>query len=310
MLIYSSQTGKVTTGDIRVPAEDEVAWIRLLSPTPEEVNRVLGDMFHSHPLLIEDCIKLKQRPKLDRYKNNIFLTFYAIRKKELSMQEIGIIVGSNYVITVCENDIPFMDEVYRQFSEIEGRLDDPGDILYQILDHCVDEYSQSIDLIENQIERYERNLYRNPNIRVAHDIFKLKRTLHQLRRIIVEEKTILSLVSHQNLPYTRQENDVYFIDIYDHISRVIDSIDIFREALSSLLELQMSMKSDRMNEIMKTLTVFSTIFMPLTFIVGLYGMNFKTIPEFNWPHGYQYVWGLIIVVTLAMMLFFKRKKWW
>jgi magnesium transporter len=307
MLLYHTTAETFTEEDIRVPNQDEVAWIRLLAPAPEEVKRVLG-LFNCHPLLVEDAIKLNQRPKMDKYKEQIFLTFFAI-PKNLKPIEIGIIVGANYVITVYKEELPFLDELHRECLEIENRMSHPGNILHSLLDHCVDEYSDIVDYIENRMEKMERGIYRNPYIRIAQDIFQLKRTIHQLRRIIAEEKTILSTISHQSFPYTRKEDDVYFMDIYDHISRVVDSMDIFRESLTGLLELQMSMKSDRMNEIMKTLTLFSSIFLPLTFIVGLYGMNFKWIPELNWQYGYFYVWVLLIVVGVSMWLYFKRKKW-
>jgi magnesium transporter len=307
MLLYHTITETHTEEPPRIPLENEVAWIRMLNPSPEEVQQVLG-MFQCHPLLIEDAIKLNQRPKMDKYKNNIFLSFFAIHK-ELKPIEIGIIVGSNYVVTVYKEEIPFLDTLYQECLDRSERMTHPGHILHSLLDHCVDEYSQIVDHIENRVEKMERGIYRNPHIKIAQEIFQLKRTLHQLRRTITEEKTILSAISHQTFPYTKPEDDVYFIDIYDHISRVVDSLDIFRESLTGLLELQMSMKSDRMNEIMKTLTIFSSIFLPLTFIVGLYGMNFRWMPELEWHYGYFFVWALLIIVGVSMWIYFKRKRW-
>jgi magnesium transporter len=309
MLLYHTTTGEVREEPTRMPLGDEVAWIRLFKPTSDEVKNVLCNMFSCHPLLVEDAVKLNQRPKMDKYKNNIFLTFFAVVPKLLKPVEIGIVIGANYVITVYKEQIPFMDQLYRECQTFEGRMSHPGHLLHALLDHCVDEYSDIVDHIESRVEKMERGIYRNPYLRIAQDVFQLKRTMHQLRRIIVEEKSILSAISHNTFPYARPEDDVYFIDIYDHISRVVDSLDIFRESMSGLLELQMSMKSDRMNEIMKTLTLFSSIFLPLTFIVGLYGMNFKWMPELHWDYGYLYVWILLISVGVGMWLYFKRKRW-
>jgi magnesium transporter len=310
MLVYNRTTEKLNReNEPRVPASDEVVWIRMTDPKPQEVERVLGGLFHCHPLLVEDCIKLNQRPKMDRYKNNIFLSFFAIEAKTLEAIEMGIIVGENYVITISKKEVPFLDKVSEDFEQVTERMQHPGDILHNLLDHCVDDYSEITDQIESRVEKMERGIYRNPYIRIAQEIFQLKRIMHQLRRIITEEKSILGTISHTSFPYARQESDVYFIDIYDHISRVVDSLDAFRESLTGLLELQMSMKSDRMNEIMKTLTIISTVFLPLTFIVGLYGMNFKYIPELNWDFGYLYVWILLVAVTAGMWIYFKRKKW-
>jgi magnesium transporter len=309
MLLYQPSTGKVREEPIRLPKSDEVIWIRMVAPTPEEVQEVLGRQFHCHPLMIEDAIKLNQRPKMDKYTNHIFLSFFAI-KKDLKSIEMGIIVGENYVITICKEDILPLNELYEEYKSIEGlMMTHPGMILHSLLDRCVDEYTVIIDHIEDRVEKMERGLARNPRIKIAQEIFQLKRLLHKVRRVITEEKAILNAINNQSFPYTRKEDEVYFMDIYDHISRVVDSLDIFRESLTGLLELQMSMKSDRMNEIMKTLTLFSSIFLPLTFIVGLYGMNFKLMPELNWQYGYLYVWILLFLVGFGTWYYFKRKRW-
>ncbi|MBP1993134.1 magnesium/cobalt transporter CorA [Paenibacillus eucommiae] len=308
MLLYCPSTGKVREEPVRVPQGDEVVWIRMQDPKPEEVKQVLGTEFDCHPLLVEDAVMLNQRPKMDKYKNNFFLTFFAVTKS-LKPVEIGIVIGENYVITVCKEELTVLDHLYRDCKEIEGRMSHPGVMLHALLDHCVDDYTDIVDHIESRVEKMERGIYKNPYMKIAQEVFQLKRTLHKLRRTIIEERAILGTISHQSFPYTKQEDDVYFIDIFDHISRVVDSLDIFRESLTGLLELQMSMKSDRMNEIMKTLTLFSSIFLPLTFIVGLYGMNFKFMPEFEWHYGYVYVLLLLIVVGGSTWIYFKKKRW-
>ncbi|MEW9699954.1 magnesium/cobalt transporter CorA [Paenibacillus sp. SI8] len=308
MLIYETIHGKVHEEAIRVPTPDEVAWIRLENPSANEVKHVLGDLFHCHPLLVEDAIKLNQRPKMDTYTNHVFLTFFAV-SAQLEPQEIGIVIGSNFVITVYKEKIPFLDQLHQTCLEVAQRMNHSGAILHAILDRCVDDYSVVVDHFDDRLDEMEQSVYDNPVIRISRDIFQIKRTLHQIRRVIVEERITLSAISHHSFPYKRMEDEVYFIDIIDHTSRVVDSLDIFRESLTGLLELQMSMKSDRMNEIMKTLTLFSTIFLPLTFIVGLYGMNFKSIPELSWDHGYLYVWMLMIIIGVAMWYYFKRKRW-
>lgn len=310
MLLYNTATNQLNREHApRLPNQDEVAWLRLLNPDPQEVERVLGEMYGCHPLLVEDAIKLNQRPKLDRYPNNVFLTFFAIEPKTLRTEEMGIVVGPNYVITVYKKEPAFLERVYEKLEQMGERMKHPGDILHFLLDQCVDEYSNITDGLENQIERMERGVYNNPAIRIAQDVFRLKRSLHKLRRILTEERSILSQLSHASFPYSREETDVYFVDIYDHIARVVDSLDIFRESLGGLLELQMSMKSDRMNEIMKTLTIISTVFLPLTFIVGVYGMNFRIMPELNWRFGYLYAWVLILAVAGGLWWYFKKRKW-
>lgn len=310
MLVYDSRTGKTSQEqEIRVPLEHEVVWVRLKQSEPEKVKQVLEELYGCHPLLVEDAVKLNQRPKLDRYKQNIFLTLFAVERSTLKLQETGIVVGKNYVVTISQSHIPFLDELEKELVQKEGMMDHSSEVLYRIVDRCVDEYSEAVNHYEDQVEQLESQVYRNPFVQVTHEIFRHKRRLHRLRKVFVDEKTIIGALTHQELPYISQDKDVYFFDVYDHISRVVDSIDLFRESLSGLLELQMAMKSDRMNEIMKTLTVISCFFLPLTFIVGLYGMNFRSIPELNWSYGYVYVWVLMVAVSVGLYWFFKRRRW-
>ncbi|SDN33480.1 magnesium transporter [Paenibacillus sp. yr247] len=308
MLIYHKITKQITTEKVRKPNEDEVVWIRLKSPDPTETKHVLSELLDGHPLMVEDCIKLNQRPKMDRYPNHIFISFFAIDQSH-DLLEIALVIGPNYVVSIYKQDIPVLDNLYEEFKTIEGKMEFPAQILYHIMDRCVDEYVQVVDHMEDKIEEWEEAIHKNPYSKIAEEVFRLKRTTHTLRRIFIEERTLLGSISHQHFPYTIPEADVYFVDVFDHLSRVVDSIDMFRDSLNGLLDMQISMKADRMNEIMKTLTIWSTIFLPLSFVVGLYGMNLKGIPEYNWDFGYAYVWVVMIVVILAMIAFFKKKKW-
>jgi magnesium transporter len=309
MQLYKHSTGKCEeTEEIRLPGEDEVVWIHLRNAGANEVERVLS-LFGCHPLLIEDCVKLNQRPKMDTYANNNLITFFASNKEDLLTREFGIVVGANYVITICKQSPPFLDELYGHTAQLGDRMGQSGNIVYQIMDRCVDEYADSIDHVESILDRMERGIYRNPYIRIAQEVFRLKRSFHRLRRIYLDEKNVIGAITHHSFPYIGKEKDAYFIDVYDHITRVIDTLEMFRESANGILEMQMNMKADRMNEIMKILTIVSSIFLPLTFIVGLYGMNFKDIPELNWKYGYAYVWGLLIVISVVMWLYYRRKKW-
>lgn len=308
MLIYNKTTKIITTEKVRKPAADEVVWIRLKTPDPSEVKHVLSDLLDSHPLLVEDCIKLNQRPKMDKYPNNIFISFFAIDQQNAAL-EIALVIGPNYVVSIYKEDIPVLDSLYESLKNGIGKMEYPAQILYQIMDRCVDEYVRIVDHMEDKIQEWEEAVHENPYSQIAKEIFRLKRTTHALRRIFIEERTVLANLSHQHFPYTTPEADVYFVDVFDHISRVVDSIDMFRDSLTGLLDMQISMKADRMNEIMKTLTIWSTIFLPLSFVVGLYGMNLKGIPEYGWDFGYAYVWGVMIVLVLGMIVFFKKKRW-
>jgi magnesium transporter len=307
MLLFDKMSRQVTKDFPRMPTESEVAWIRMFKPEASAVRELLQQLA-GHPLMIEDCIKLNQRPKIDKYPSHLYITFFAV-KENLSVAELAIVVGSNYIITIHNEEVPFLHDLEREFREIPERMNHAGNILYHILDRSVDEYMDAISRIEEHVDRMESAVFHNPHIKISRDVFKLKRQIHQLRRVLVEQRTVLHTITHQEYSCIPQESKAYFIDVYDHIMRVTDSLDVFRESISGLLEMQMNMKSDRMNEIMKTLTIISSIFLPLTFIVGIYGMNFRRMPELNWDYGYLLVWGILAAVAIGMWFFYKKKRW-
>ncbi|WP_027416307.1 magnesium/cobalt transporter CorA [Aneurinibacillus terranovensis] len=308
MLVYKN--GTVIHTETRPPEEDEVVFLRLLSPTKEEIEKIIGEMYHCHPLVVEDCIYInRQRPKVDTYKDHAFILFSGMKANWL-LHPFGVIIGKNFVITVITQESSTLEGTREEFIQMPDKMQNPGLILYHVLDRCVDEYLELVDGIEEKLERMENTLYHNPFMKkMAYRIFDMKRKLHKVRRLFVEERNVLGTLMHSQFPYTKDEINVYLMDVFDHLNRVVDSVDSFRESLTSLLELQVSLKGDRMNEIMKTLTIVSTFFLPLTFIVGLYGMNLQ-VPEFHWKYGYAYVWGLMITVSLAMGAYIKWKRWW
>ena len=309
MLVYNSESQTVEETPVRVPGENEVAWVPLIGAKPEEIERVLGDLFQCHPLIIEDCIKVNQRPKLDKYDKHMLIAFFHVNK-DLSTAEFEHVIGPNYIITVAARKIQSLQETEEEFKRLPNLMEYSGRLLYTLLNRCVDDYTLVSDKVDDRLDKHERAVFDNPYVKIAGDLFRLKRQLHNLRRIFSEEKLILSQLSHESFPYSRKEADVYFIDLHDHLSRELDSIDTFRESITALLDLQINMKSDRMNEIMKTLTVVSVIFMPLTFIVGLYGMNFKNMPELDWKFGYLGVWIVMLIVSGALWWYYKKKKKW
>lgn len=308
MLIYHSDSQTVEETPIRVPGEGEAAWIPLIAASSEEIERVLSGIFQCHPLIVEDCIKLNQRPKLDLYDKHMLLTFFHVNK-DLTTVEIEHVIGPNYIITVAPEKVQSIREAEEEFRRTTKLMEYSGSILYALLDRCVDDYAEAIDEVDDKLDEHEQAIFRNPHIKFAEELFRLKRRLHGLSRIFAEERLSLGQLSHQNFPYSRKEADVYFVDIYDHLSKVLDSIETFRDSMTSLLELQINMKSDRMNEIMKTLTIISSIFLPLTFLVGVYGMNFRVMPELDWPYGYAAVWIVMLIVSLGLWWYYKKKKW-
>lgn len=309
MILYDTRSQSARETQIRMPEEGEVAWIPLIGKAHEETERILTDVFRCHPLLVEDCIAKNQRPKLDRYENHLLLTFFHIRR-DLSLVEMEHVIGPNYVITVCADEVDSIAEAAADFKRNELRhMEFSGAILYRLLDKCVDDYIIVSDKIDDKIEKYEQAIIVNPHVKISGEVFRLKRRLHTLRRILFDERNAIGELSHQRFPYSRKEADVYFTDIHDHISQVLDSIDSFRDSLTGLLDLQVNMKSDRMNEIIKTLTIVSSIFLPLTFVVGLYGMNFRYMPELDWPYAYPLLLVIMIIIAGSLWFYYKKKKW-
>lgn len=294
--------------DMNKPSENEKALMILVSPTEKEIRRVVGDVLNCHPLVLEDCLHLNQRPKVDMYPDHSFIPFFGFGE-EWKLVELGLIISKNYLLIISSESIPAIDELQSTLLRSPDKMNTTGRMIYEFLDLCTMQYFRYVDHMEEQMSHLERLIYKNPYAKVGHTIFETKRKLHNIRRIFSEERNVISTVMHADFPYTSENGTVYFIDVHDHVSRVVDAVDSFREGLTGLLELQMSMKGDRMNEIMKTLTVVSTFFLPISFIVGLYGVNLKGVPEYDWSFGYSYMWGLMIVVSGFLFWYIKRKKW-
>ncbi|MDQ0188406.1 magnesium/cobalt transporter CorA [Alicyclobacillus cycloheptanicus] len=311
MLLWKN--GQLTEVPERLPEADEVGWVHLTNPTDAQVSSILGDVFGCHPLVLEDVMHFGQRPKLDRYLNqdvpHALLSFYALRD-DLTSVEFCVVIGATFVVTVEREPVPVLADVRRNVASDPSLLASPGMFVYQLLDRAVDEYFQVIDRLEDRVDVIQHRVFNHPETQIGPEIFRFKRRLHRARSITSDARNVVGQLAHESFPFTESEHAVYFVDVYDHATRIVDGLDAIRDSLNGLLDLQMAQRANRMNEVMKTLTVIATIFMPLSFIVGLYGMNFKDIPELSWSFGYVYVWALMIAVAAVMMVYFKKKGWW
>lgn len=305
--------GQVQSVAPRLPQEGEVVWLHLQQPSDDEIQRLLGELFHCHPLVVEDVMHFGQRAKVDHYPHadhpHALVSFYSV-SKNLEAVEFLMVLGHDFLITVAREAVPELEDVYRRHEQHPDGGESPGRLVYEIVDRCVDAYASSIDRLEERLDALERRVFDRPDSRVAGIIFRLKRIVGRLRRIAADARNVVGMLAHEAFPYTDEHDSVYFVDVYDHATRVVDALDAIRDNLSGLLDLQTAQRSNRMNEIMKTLTVISTVFLPLNFIVGLYGMNFEYMPELHWRYGYAYVWALLLGVTAAMGAYFKRRGWW
>ena len=302
---------------------DDIIWIDAEAPGDDEV-RHLAEKFKIHPLAIEDIAKAHQRPKVDIYDDFYLLVFYDIDYVEegdlLDEHELAIVIGKNYLLTVHHDPIEEIAEVATRFrrnsTEIEGGI---GVLLYSLLDTIVDHYFPVIDRIGERIEELEGEVVERGGTAgggAMHDIFSLKRELIHLRRQIAPERDATAVLARRELPIVSETSGVYFQDLYEHVLRVTDAIDVYRDLLSGVLDSYLSVNSNNLaiaannlNSVMKTLTSYSIILMGVTLIASIYGMNFDVMPELHWRFGYPLALGLMVVVALSLGLYFKRKDW-
>jgi magnesium transporter len=284
-------------------------WVDFESPEEEEI-ALLTQGFQFHPLAIEDCLYMLQRPKLDYYEDYIFFVVNALNKTTIKAAEIDFFVGKNYVVSVHLQHSLEMDEAWHQVST-QKHMDsqDPIFIAHLILDKITDEYFPAVYDIEDEIDQLEDNV-EGYSIRVLMDkVFNIRKDLMKLRRLINSMRDLLYRILNSSHLKEFHEKKLYFDDIYDHLLKLSEMVESNLEITSDMRDSYLAINSNRMNAIMMLLTVITTIFIPLTFIVGVYGMNFRYMPELEWRYGYFAVLGLMGVIGGMMFVWFKRKGW-
>ncbi|TLV01126.1 magnesium/cobalt transporter CorA [Dyadobacter luticola] len=278
----------------------------------------LGKLYELHPLLLEDVVNTEHKPKLEVYDAGyLFLTLKMLHVQsespiEISCEHVSFVLGDNYVISFQEElteDIfkPVLERL--QASVGKTRKNGPDYLLFALLDVVVDNYFIVLEKLGDSLDRAEDQVIAGAHDLSLKDLYALKRELSIARRQIWPLRDMLNQLIREDNAQINKEIIPYYRDLYDHVMQVLDTIDSYRELVASLADVHLSTLSNRMNSVMKTLTIFSAVFMPLTFIVGVYGMNFENMPELKWHYGYFYVWGLMAVVTIGMIFYFKSKKW-
>lgn len=303
--------------------KDSLIWLDIEAPSPADITR-LTETFQLHPLAIEDITKARQRPKIDVYEDFYFLVCYDVDYIEdgdlIDEHELAVAIGKNYLLTFHHEPIEEIDEVAARFrrntTEIERGI---GILLYSLLDTIVDHYFPVIDRIGERIEELETDVIEHPGPnqrRGMQDIFSLKRELVHLRRQIAPERDAMAVLARRELPIVSEAAGVYFQDLYEHVLRVTDAVDIYRDLLSGVLDSYLSVSSNNLavaannlNDIMKRLTSYSIILMSMALITGIYGMNFDNMPELHYHFGYPAALGLMVLVGAVLAFLFKRNQW-
>lgn len=293
---------------------DHLYWWDLNEPTPDET-ACLSEYFHFHPLAIEDCISDVHHPKIDYYETYIYMVVHGVdvdRTKELGFapKELDIFLSKTYLLTFHLKPMRSVSEVLRRVSEKAPILEFGLDfVLYTVLDVMVDNYLPVLEDIEEQLDECEDQLFTDPNPEVLRKILQLKRTLMRLRRTIFPQREVINHLARSEVQFVQPKTQAYFRDVYDQIYRMAEMTESFRDLSTALVETYLSTVSNKLNEVVKVLTLFATIFMSLSVITGIYGMNFENMPELTWKYGYFFILAIMSVVTLGLLVYFKRKKW-
>ncbi|OIQ24079.1 magnesium/cobalt transporter CorA [Lacinutrix sp. MedPE-SW] len=296
-------------------SSNSVTWINLNGLNHIDAIETLGKHYDLHPLVLEDIVNTGQRPKFDEYDDYIFIVLkmmYYDESETIVSEQVSLILGENYVLSLQEAEGDVFDALRERIRQSKGRIRGlgPDYLLYALIDSIVDHYYAIIETMGNKIEDLEDNLFEGlTKEEISSDIQELKREVLKIRRAIFPLREIINRVDKSESKLIDSKTLHYFADVYDHIIQVSDTIDIYREMIWGLMDMYMTTISNRMNEVMKVLTIIATIFIPLTFIAGVYGMNFDNIPELHYKYGYHTVWLVMILIFIGMMYYFKRKKW-
>jgi magnesium transporter len=291
----------------------KVTWIRIIGLKRIHLLQQLGEHFKLHPLVIEDIMNTTQRSKIEDYGNYLFMVFknVDINEDEIESNQISIILGSNFIISFQEQQEAIFEPILERIQNSRGIIRQMRNdfLAYAILDATIDNYFVVIEKISDKIEILEDELVSKPTQDTLHEIHRLKQNMIILRKSIWPFREILSRIERSRFSLIDEKILIYIRDIYDHSIQVMETIETYRDMLSGMLDIYLSSISNRMNEVMKVLTIIATIFIPLTLIVGIYGMNFHYMPELGIPWAYPMVWLAMIMICGIMIIFFKHKKW-
>ncbi|MCR9183049.1 MAG: magnesium/cobalt transporter CorA [Flavobacteriaceae bacterium] len=297
-----------------IDSTKETLWVNIDGIHDENIIESICSKLLVHKLSMEDILSVGQRPKIDEFDNYIHLVLKMVMLNsadEIEDEQISFIHHKNILISFQEKTGDVFDGVRKRIIEGKGFIRKRGSdyLLYALVDSVVDHYFLILEALGEKIETLETELLLNPGESVLAKLHHLRRETLDLRRSVYPLREVISRFEKIDDTILNPDVRVFIRDLYDHTIQVIETIEVLRESASGLLDLYMNSVSNRMNEIMKVLTIMASIFIPLTFIAGVYGMNFSHMPELEYKYGYFVVWGVMVIVFLIMMIYFKRKKW-
>ena len=294
---------------------DTVTWFNIDGLHEVEVIEQCGKLFGIHPLVLEDIVNTDQRPKVEDYDDYVFAVVKMLRwdetAKEVRTEQVSMVLGPHYLLTFQERPGDVFEPVRERIRNSKGRIrkKGPAYLAYALVSAVVDSYFAVLEKVGDEIEGLETKVLDAPSIEEQQRIYRLKREMILLRRSVWPLREAVGTLAKGESSQVDDDSATFFRDVYDHTIHVAETVEMFRDTLSGLLDLYLSSVSNRMNEVMKVLTIIATIFIPLTFVAGIYGMNFEHMPELKLEWGYAAVWVVMLIVGASMIVFFRRKKW-
>ena len=294
---------------------DIVTMVTVIGIHDTSIIEAAGTFFNLDSMILEDIVNTHSRSKLEEFDDYLFLPMKILgvdlESNEIISEHVSLVLGKNGLISFQESEIeilsPFKTRVKKGTGKIRQRKSDF--IYYRLIDTFVDNYFIVSEYLADRLEILEEKILKNPNENVNEEIYELKKKIAYVKRTISPLRECISNIIKSDSDLVSESTQNYFRDVYDHLIHLVENVDSQRETINDFLNLYMSAMSNKMNEVMKVLTIFASIFIPLTFIAGIYGMNFEIIPELKWKFGYVFVWAIMLVVVILLLFFFRRKKW-
>jgi magnesium transporter len=293
-----------------------VTWINVDGIHQVQVVEELGERLGLHPLVMEDILNPEQRPKMEDLGDYLYVVVRMLDwddgRGEMTTEQMSVLVGVNYVVSLQEHpggDV--LDPIRLRIREAKGSIREKGPdyLAYSILDGVVDRYFGVLEGLGEKVEDLEEDLVAHPTPDTLQDLHDLRRQMIFMRKAVWPLREVVGGLERGGSRLVKDSTQVYLRDLYDHTIQVMDAVETLRDMLSGMLDIYLSSISNRMNEVMKVLTVFASIFIPLTFIAGVYGMNFAHMPELEWPWAYPLLWVVMVAVAVTMLVYFRRKRW-
>jgi magnesium transporter len=310
---YNRVVTKDVAGIIPQIRKDQVNWVNLDGLSNSVIIEDLQKHFNLHSLLVEDILN-DQRPKAEEYEEYLFVTLkmlYRIDGPEVDYEQISFVLGNNYLLTFQEKEGDLFDAFRERIRQDQGRVrkKKADYLLYRLIDITVENYYNVLDNIGEQIDEIEASIRTDTSDETFQKIQTIKKELIYLHKALYPLRDALGKVLKDESDFIQEENVPYFSDVYDHVIHLIDSLDTYRDLTSGLTDQYINIQNSKLNEVIRVLTIISTIFIPLTFIVGVYGMNFEYFPELHWKYGYATVWLVMLSIAGGMIAYFRYKRW-